>query len=285
MEDNRKEVHEFTVRFFDDAPILQARLNREVLKRELQIDMMKQANILRQQVSDRFEAGREAGLVESEICDIVARLERQQAEMYPEIYRFTTHLQIMDFLDKCEQLQIEPPPELSSISFDELDAFIDQACDLILFYIEDLLSGLVVDAGVFGLIEAAARNEGSQGLKRVAVERLGETTQLVLNTIVTRPARHRPKNSAIVDDEVLLDVIEEVIGSFSTRSRKPTQLEVLHRLKMHPAARKRNQHETVITATGNAERKDTKTLRNWLAKCGLTWDEAIEKYWKPASGR
>jgi hypothetical protein len=55
--------------------------------------------------------------------------------------------------------------------------------------------------------------------------------------------------------------------------KKPSQREALHSLRQHALCRKQTKEYP--------SQNETKTLRNWLKKCGITYKEALEKYWEP----
>lgn len=55
--------------------------------------------------------------------------------------------------------------------------------------------------------------------------------------------------------------------------KRLSQREALHAIRQHPLCRKQT--------TKFPSQNETKTLRNWLDKCGMTYKEALERYWKP----
>jgi hypothetical protein len=87
-----------------------------------------------------------------------------------------------------------------------------------------------------------------------------------------RPEEGRPEGTGLFrtprDFELAL---KDVLGK---ARKKPSQREVLHAIRQHPLCRKQT--------TDFPSQNETKTLRNWLTKCGLTYKEALEKYWKLA---
>lgn len=89
--------------------------------------------------------------------------------------------------------------------------------------------------------------------------------------LLPKPDEGRPQGTGIFKDTgdfltALKDVLQKA-------RKKPSERETLHALRQHPLCRK----PTAEYPTQN----QTKTLRNWLDRCGITYDEALEKYWKP----
>ena len=93
-----------------------------------------------------------------------------------------------------------------------------------------------------------------------------------LRKLLPKPEDGRPQGSGLfknTDDflTALKDVLEKA-------HKKPTQIVALHALRQHPLC----QGQT----TDKPTQDQTKTLRNWLTKCGMTYKDALERFWKPA---
>lgn len=93
-----------------------------------------------------------------------------------------------------------------------------------------------------------------------------------IRELLPKPDDGRPKGTGLFRDTddfqtALKDVLEKA-------HKKPSQREALHAIRQHPLCRK----QTKDYPTAN----QAKTLRNWLDKCGMTYEDALEKYWEPA---
>jgi hypothetical protein len=93
-----------------------------------------------------------------------------------------------------------------------------------------------------------------------------------IRELLPKPDDGRPKGTGLFRDTddfqaALKDVLENA-------HKRPSQRQALHAIRQHPLCRK----QTKAYPTPN----QAKTLRNWLDKCGMTYEDALEKYWKPA---
>jgi hypothetical protein len=93
-----------------------------------------------------------------------------------------------------------------------------------------------------------------------------------LRKLLPKPDEGRPKGTGLFRNEddfltALKDLLQEA-------SSKPSQRQALHAIRQHPLCQK----QTAAFPSQN----ETKTLRNWLDKCGMKYKDALEKYWKPA---
>ena len=94
----------------------------------------------------------------------------------------------------------------------------------------------------------------------------------VLRKLLPKPDEGRPQGSGLFKNKedfliALKDVLEKA-------HKQPSQIVALHALRQHPLC----QRQTKDRPTQNK----TKTLRNWLEKCGMTYQDALKRYWKPA---
>jgi len=93
-----------------------------------------------------------------------------------------------------------------------------------------------------------------------------------LRKLLPKPDEGRPKGTGLFRDEGdFLIALKEVLQKSSA---KLSQRQALHAIRQHPLCQK----QTAQMPSQN----ETKTLRNWLDKCGMKYKDALEKYWKPA---
>ena len=82
----------------------------------------------------------------------------------------------------------------------------------------------------------------------------------------------RPTGTGLFKDEYdFKKALKEVLEKFSKR---PSQVQVLRAIRQHSLCQKPPKDPSEI--------KEAKTLRNWLDRCGMTYEEALKRYWKPA---
>jgi hypothetical protein len=93
-----------------------------------------------------------------------------------------------------------------------------------------------------------------------------------IRELLPKPDDGRPKGTGLFRDaDDFLTALKDVLGK---AHKRPSQRQALHAIRQHPLCRK----QTKDYPTPN----QAKTLRNWLDKCGMTYEDALEKYWKPA---
>jgi hypothetical protein len=87
------------------------------------------------------------------------------------------------------------------------------------------------------------------------------------------PKRGNPGNPSrkrlFKNEDDFLTALKEVLKS---SRKKPSAREILHAIRQHPLCLKKTSEYP--------SQNETKTLRNWLGRCGLNIDEAIRKYYK-----
>lgn len=87
-----------------------------------------------------------------------------------------------------------------------------------------------------------------------------------------KPEDGRPRGTGLFKDEYdFKKALKEVLEKFGKR---PSQIQVLRAIRQHPLCQK--------PLKDLSEIKEAKTLRNWLDRCGMTYEEALQRYWKPA---
>lgn len=92
-----------------------------------------------------------------------------------------------------------------------------------------------------------------------------------LRELLPKPDEGRPQGTGLFfDEDDFLTALKDVMRA---ARKKPSQRETLHALRQHRLCR----NPTADYPTQN----QTKTLRNWLKRCEVTFKEALERYWKP----